>query len=149
MCFLKSVAQKFLPWIFLAGTTFSGMAQDKPENQLRVPSTVDSRSMTLAVTASDRQHHPISGLKAEDFALFEENQAQQIISVSNSAVPACIGLVVDSSGSMRHKRPEVIHALMEMVGAGSAEDRIFVVNFNDYAFIDQEFTRERSLIQDG
>ena len=105
--------------------------------------------MTVTVTASDRQHHPVSGLKAEDFVLFEDNQSQQITSVSHAEGPACIGLLVDSSGSMRHKRPEAIHALMELVRAGNSGDRVFVVNFNDDAFIDQDFTSELNLIQDG
>lgn len=147
MHILGAVAQKFLPWILLIA--FSTPAQEKPGSESATSSVQVPRIMTLAVAASDRQHRPVSGLKAEDFVVYEQNQPQQITSINSSDVPACIGLLVDSSGSMRHKRGVAIQALMGMVQALNSEDRVFVVNFNDSAYLDQDLTSERHSIQDA
>jgi Ca-activated chloride channel homolog len=39
--------------------------------------------------------------------------------------------VMDDSGSMRSKRPEVVTAGLVFIGASNPQDQIFVVNFND------------------
>jgi Ca-activated chloride channel family protein len=39
--------------------------------------------------------------------------------------------VVDNSGSMRPKRPEVISAALAFAGSSNAEDQMFVVSFNE------------------
>ena len=44
-----------------------------------------------------------------------------------------MGLVVDNSGSMRSKRPEVIAAALAFVRSSNLQDEMFVVNFNDSA----------------
>src|ERR1700746_316619 len=136
----KNIAQKILAFIFVFSSIFAA-PQEKTESQ--AASALDARTMTVALSVSDRQHRPVRTLKAEDLVVLENNQPQQITSFGTSDAPACIGLVVDSSGSMRHKRPAVVHALMEMVRAGNSEDRVFVVNFNDKAFLDEELTRDR------
>lgn len=102
--------------------------------------------ITLTAVVSDKDHHVITGLNAEQFVLYEDDQPQQILSV-NASVSACIGLLLDSSGSMRHKRDGVIQALSGMVRAGASNDRIFVVNFNNDAYLDQAFTSDPVLIE--
>ena len=45
--------------------------------------------------------------------------------------PVTAGIVVDESGSMGPKRPEVIGAALEFIKASNPHDEIFVVNFNE------------------
>jgi len=45
-------------------------------------------------------------------------------------------LVVDNSGSMRDKRAKVEAATLALVKDSNPEDEVFVVNFNDEAFLD-------------
>ena len=47
-----------------------------------------------------------------------------------------MGLVVDNSGSMRDKLSKVEVAALGLVKASNKEDEVFVVNFNDEAFLD-------------
>jgi VWFA-related protein len=44
-----------------------------------------------------------------------------------------VGIVVDQSGSMLPKRPEVITAALAFIHASNPQDEIFVVNFNERA----------------
>src|SRR5690348_11095513 len=68
----------------------SGPAQPVPEPGMA----------TITVTVTDHKHRPVPGLKAEDFTLSEDDKSKPITSVT-SDVPACIGIIVDNSGSMR------------------------------------------------
>ncbi len=46
-------------------------------------------------------------------------------------VPVTVGLVVDHSGSMRHKLTEVTEAARTFARSSNPEDQMFVVNFNE------------------
>jgi VWFA-related protein len=47
-----------------------------------------------------------------------------------------MGLIVDNSGSMRDKRAKVEAAALTLVKDSNPEDEVFIVNFNDEAFLD-------------
>ena len=51
-------------------------------------------------------------------------------------MPVTLGLVIDNSGSMRDKRAKVEAAALGLVKASNSQDEVFVVNFNDEAFLD-------------
>jgi len=53
-------------------------------------------------------------------------------------VPVSFGLVVDNSGSMRDKRPQVNAAALTFVKTSNSQDEGFVVNFNDDYYLDTE-----------
>ncbi len=51
-----------------------------------------------------------------------------------------LGILIDNSGSMLPKRAKVNEAALQLVGASQQEDRVFVVNFGDGAYLDQDYT---------
>ena len=59
-----------------------------------------------------------------------------IRSFKHEDVPVSMGLVIDNSGSMRDKRVKVTAASLALVKDSNKEDEVFVVNFNDEAFLD-------------
>jgi VWFA-related protein len=75
---------------------------------------------------------PVSGLNEKSFQVYEDKALQQIESFSHEDIPVTIGLVIDSSGSMRPKRPDVISAALAFARSSNAEDQMFVVNFNEH-----------------
>jgi Ca-activated chloride channel homolog len=102
---------------------------------------------TVTVTVTDRDHRPITGLKAEDFTLYEDGQRQPISSVTFGDVPACIGLLVDGSGSMRGKHAAIASAMEEFVRSGNPGSQVFVVMFSDNSFLEQDFTRDAAFVE--
>ena len=48
-----------------------------------------------------------------------------------SDVPVTVGLVIDTSGSMRPKHREVVTAALSFIAASNRSDEVFVVNFGD------------------
>jgi Ca-activated chloride channel homolog len=137
---------RFVFYLLLAESIVAPAAY--PQNSQNPSAMADAGKITVTVTVTGRDHRPVTGLKAEDFALFADDQPQPIDSVS-SDVPACIGLLVDMSGSMRYKLAPVDSALLDLVRAGNAEDRFFVVNFNDQPYLDVDLTRDINRIEEA
>jgi Ca-activated chloride channel family protein len=68
-----------------------------------------------------------------------EDKVEQKLSVfKQEDVPVSFGLVVDNSGSMRDKRPQVNAAALTFVKTSNPQDEGFVVNFNDDYYLDTE-----------
>jgi VWFA-related protein len=60
-----------------------------------------------------------------------------------------MGLIVDNSGSMRTKRQRVEASALALVKASNPQDEVFIVNFNDEAFLDQPFTSDIKELERG
>jgi VWFA-related protein len=88
--------------------------------------------VVLHATTENRKGVSVSGLDKDDFQVFEDGVAQRIESFSHEDIPVTVGLVVDDSGSMRPKRPEVISAALAFVQSSNTNDEMFVVNFNEH-----------------
>jgi Ca-activated chloride channel family protein len=92
--------------------------------------SVDVDLVVFNVTVLDRDHHPVTGLSAENFHIYEDGKEQQIRIFQPEDTPATVGLVIDNSGSMSNKRRDVVTAALEFIGASQHDDEMFVVNFN-------------------
>ncbi len=102
-----------------------------PEQDKDFTLSLDVQLVALNVTVLDRKGSFVPGLTKENFQVFENGQPQEIQLFYNEDVPLTIGLVVDSSGSMRDRRREVVSAALAFVEASKPEDEMFVVNFNE------------------
>ena len=109
--------------------------------------TAKAEEVTLHATVVDERNRLITNLGKGDFAVFENSQPQQIRSFRQEDIPVAIGVVIDNSGSMREKRDEVNKAALNLVKASNPEDQVFVVNFNDEYYLDQEFTADIKKLQ--
>lgn len=107
------------------------------------------QNVTLPVTVVDDRKRVIMDLKQTNFQVYEDDQPQQIISFTREDIPVSIGIVVDNSGSMREKRLAVSRAVINLVKASNKDDEVFVVNFNDDSWLDQDFTNNTSLMKEA
>jgi Ca-activated chloride channel homolog len=105
--------------------------QEQPSqaNQFTIKSNVNV--VLLHTTVRDRDGNLVGQLKKDNFQIYEDGALQQIQSFSREDVPVTVGLVVDNSGSMIPKRPEVIAAALAFVRSSNSQDQMFVVNFNE------------------
>ena len=103
----------------------------------------------LHATVVDEKQHMVTNLKKNDFIVFEDGQPQQITTFGQADVPVSIGIIIDNSGSMRDKRPAVAQAAINLVKASNPADEVFIVNFNEEPFLDQDFTNSVPLMQDA
>jgi len=85
----------------------------------------------LDVSVKQAKGGYVSGLARDNFQNIENGAPQKITEFSSADVPVAVGLVMDDSGSMEFKRPEVVTAGLIFIGASNPQDQMFVVNFND------------------
>ena len=110
---------------------------------------VRAEEVTLHATVVDDKHHNVNGLTKNDFQVFENGQQQQITHFDRRDVPVAVGIIIDNSGSMRDKRPAVNRAAINFVRASNPNDEVFIVNFNDEYYLDQDFTDKIPQLQEA
>jgi Ca-activated chloride channel homolog len=102
----------------------------------------DVDEVLLHATVIDDKQHIVTNLDQNAFTVFEDGKPQKIISFHNEDIPVSMGIVIDNSGSMREKRSKVNAAALNLVRASNPQDEVFVVNFNDEYYLDQDFTND-------
>jgi len=102
----------------------------------------DVDEVLLHATVVDDKQHIVTNLDRTAFAVFEDGKPQDIISFYNEDIPVSMGIVIDNSGSMREKRTKVNQAALNLVRSSNPQDEVFVVNFNDEYYLDQDFTND-------
>jgi Ca-activated chloride channel family protein len=107
-----------------------GFAEPQAPPPFRI--SVDVNLVMLNITVSDRTGKPAPELRQQDFQVYEDGVLQSIQLFRHEDTPVTVGLVVDHSGSMRRKLPEVAVATRTFVESSSPEDEMFVVNFNEH-----------------
>jgi len=98
--------------------------------------------VVLHTTVVDEKGNFVPDLSRDNFRVFEDKIEQKISVFSKEDVPVTMGLVIDNSGSMKEKRPQVNEAALSFVRTSNKQDEVFVVNFNDeyYLDLDEDFT---------
>ena len=102
----------------------------------------DVDEVLLHATVVDDKQHIVTNLDRNAFTVFEDGKPQTIISFHHEDIPVAMGIVIDNSGSMREKRAKVNQAALNLVRSSNPQDEIFVVNFNDEYYLDQDFTND-------
>ena len=109
----------------------------------------DTRLVVLHATVVDKSGNLLTNLTQKSFHVYENNVEQPIKKFLREDVPVSMGLIVDNSGSMRTKRQRVEASALALVKASNPQDEVFIVNFNDDAFLDQTFTNDIKLLERG
>jgi len=109
----------------------------------------EARYVPLNVTVTDKSDHLVTNLAQSAFQVFENNVLQPIKVFKREDVPVSMGLVIDNSGSMRSKRAGVEAAALALVKDSNPQDESFVVNFNDEAYRDVDFTSDIDVLKKG
>jgi Ca-activated chloride channel family protein len=102
----------------------------------------DVDEVLLHATVVDDKQRIVTNLDKSAFSVFEDGKPQTIISFHHEDIPVAMGIVIDNSGSMREKRAKVNQAALNLVRSSNPQDEVFVVNFNDEYYLDQDFTND-------
>ena len=105
--------------------------------------------VVLHATVVDDKQHIVTSLDKGDFNVYENGSPQTITSFRHEDIPVAMGIVVDNSGSMREKRQKVNAAALNLVRSSNPNDEVFIVNFNDEYYLDQDFTSSINKLKEG
>jgi Ca-activated chloride channel family protein len=97
-----------------------------PRSDLRV----DRTEVLIPVAVNDTYNRPVSGLDKENFRVFDDKIEQAITSFSMEDEPVAVGLVFDTSGSMRGTEREERMAATEFFKTANPEDEFALVEFD-------------------
>jgi Ca-activated chloride channel family protein len=89
-------------------------------------------AVTVAVTVTDSVGRIITGLTKDDFEVFEDGTREEITQFTDARVPVSLGVVLDSSDSMRGEAmSDARNAVDRFVGELlDGDDEAFVATFN-------------------
>jgi Ca-activated chloride channel family protein len=105
--------------------------------------------VVVYVSVYDEDSQLVTGLAPDEFTLFEDKLEQEITSFAQMDVPSTVGIVVDSSGSMRNKMGKVEEAMNLFLDQNNPENEMFLVRFDDEVELEEDFTQEVEDIRDA
>ena len=109
---------------------------------------VEVELVNITATVLDEQGKYMDGLKLEDFQVFEDGEGQKISFFSHDLrVPISVGVLIDNSGSMRHKLQQALQTVREIATALGPQDEMFVISFNSDVDVRHHFTTNMQEIQ--
>src|SRR5207302_10384683 len=92
---------------------------------------VETQLVSVPTVVTDRAGHPITGLRAENFAVFEDGQPQHVTNFATTDAPFEIALLLDTSGSTRQELGLTRDAANAFINALRSGDRVAVVAFKN------------------
>jgi len=138
---------KLAACLLLAAAAANAQQPLTPDDQSVI--RVDTRLVVLHCAVVDRKGGLITNLPQSAFKVYENKVEQPIRLFKREDVPVSLGVVIDNSGSMREKRARVEAAALRLVKASNPQDEVFVVNFNDEAYLDVPFTSDITKLEEG
>jgi Ca-activated chloride channel homolog len=121
-------------------------AQDKSSQEgFRFRSGVELINVTATVT--DEGGRFVSGLRKEDFQVFDDSDPVEVSHFSNERVPVSLGILLDTSGSMTpDKMSSARGAIERFISLLGPEDEMFLARFANVPELVQGWTKDRRLL---
>jgi Ca-activated chloride channel homolog len=110
---------------------------------------IDTDLVLLDVAVIDQSGKPVMNLTKEEFQVFENKVTQPIESIDRVDAPLSLGIVIDTSGSMRTKLQTVSDSALSLVKQMKDQDEAFVAQFKAEAELLRDFTRDKRDLEDG
>jgi len=137
------------PRLFLASLLAVAAAAPpgaRSQDQFSFHGGVELVNVTATVTDDDGRF--VSGLRKEDFTVFEDGEPQEVTYFSSDRVPVSLGLLLDASGSMtRDKmsaaRSAIDRFIYDLLGS---DDELFFLEFANRPDLAQPWTTDRRAI---
>jgi VWFA-related protein len=107
-----------------------------PRTRLRV----DSALVQIPVHVTTASGASVTGLKRDNFHLFEDDVEQKITHFAMEDAPTSIGLLFDASGSMHNKMRQSYEAAAAFFKTANPQDEFFLVEFNERPKLSVTFT---------
>ena len=107
----------------------------------------DVETILVNVLVADRQGQPISGLKKENFQLFEDGVEQDILNFFPVDAPFSVALMLDTSYSTVGKLGRIQNAAIDFLNQIHPDDEVMVISFDDEVYLDTDFTRNNDQVE--
>jgi VWFA-related protein len=130
-----------------AATLFA--QQDQDQQAFRFRTGIELINVTATVT--DGNGRFVSGLRKEDFRVYQDDQQQAITHFNAERVPVSLGIILDTSGSMSGEKMAAAKMalnrfLLDLLGP---EDEVFLYRFDSVPELVHEWTTDRRRVSEA
>ena len=150
---LKSLSSAFVVLsvglLTLYLTALSSFSQGQNSGQRPAQFRAEVDQVVLYSTVYDKNSELVSGLQEEDFTIYEDRVEQEITYFGQDDIPSTVGIVIDSSGSMRDKFDLVTDATHLFLSMNNPENELFFISFKGEVRLEEDFTRDVEDIYDA
>jgi len=120
--------------------------QDKPQGQTSISVSVDLVSLQVLVT--DDKGNTITGLKPENFTIYEDNVKQEIANFSPMEANVTVVMLAEYSRNISRFIDEVWNAMYYFANSLRKGDWVAVVGYDMHTTILCDFTQDRNKLQE-
>ena len=113
-----------------------------PEANLRI----DTSLVLIPAQVTTREGSPIMDLKRDNFRIYENGTEQAITYFAKDDAPVSVGLLLDSSGSMKNKKQKSAEAAAAFFRTANSEDEFFLIEFDEHPKLAVPFTNDTDLL---
>ena len=135
--------------VIVAATTLQAQQADQDAGSFRFRTGVELINVTA--TVSDEDGRFVSGLRQEDFTVYEDGQLQDVTHFSAERSPVSLGIVLDTSDSMDGEKIQAAKAALNrfLYDLLDERDELFLYTFDDDPMLIQGWTSDRQLLSRG
>lgn len=131
---------------FAAAAVAAVSGQQQDEQAFRFRTGVELINVTATVT--DGSGHFVSGLRKEDFRVYQDDVPQEVTHFNSERVPVSLGIILDTSGSMDGEKMTAAKValnrfLIELLGP---DDEVFLYRFDTQPELVHEWTTGRGRV---
>src|SRR4030095_16322692 len=125
----------------------SSSPPQSPESAFRFKSGIEL--INISAVVSDSSGRFVPNLHREDFAVYEDDQPQEVSHFSAERVPVSLGIALDTSGSMAGERIQAAQSALDhfLYDLLAPDDEIFLYRFSDHPVLVQGWTKDRQLLR--
>ena len=104
--------------------------------------------VNVTATVTDDTGRFVSGLRKEDFTVYDDGDRQEVTYFSNDRVPVSLGILLDTSGSMTSDKIATAKAAIDkfIYDLLGKDDELFFMEFANRPRLAQQWTRDRRMI---
>jgi Ca-activated chloride channel homolog len=129
---MKDCIMSGLKYVLLVVALLTAAGPASRQQRLEPPVlTIGTDLVSLTVTVVDDNGALVPGLRQEHFTVYDNGEPRSIQFFMSEDLAATIGLIVDSSGSMRGRRKDVTAAAAAFAAMCHPLDEFFTLNFNE------------------
>jgi Ca-activated chloride channel family protein len=132
-----------------AGPRLEEQIRKQPAQAQRTDIRVNVNLTLVPVTVLDTQGRNVTGLRAENFRVYDGSDPVRIVAFSQEDQPISVGLVFDCSRSMRLKFKTARHAPAELYNQLNERDESFLITVSDRPLLRQGYTSDFSNIENA
>lgn len=111
---------------FRSGLQNRNQVANGQENTLRIKTDI----VTLNVSVTDKQNNFVPDLSPQDFEVYEDGIKQNVTFFSDEDIPLNIGILLDTSGSLKNYFDRSLEAAKEFILTSHREDDFFFMTFS-------------------